>query len=101
MKLSNSTEWLFFHLWKKNPENGQSCPSIRIPETIFFRWAQPYFWYNTDTQGNIERIPKDRIQMEEISSSFTKESLKCGVSAVYINPMEKKVNGTEYVQVEY
>jgi len=34
MKLSTSTEWLFFHLWKKNPETGYSCPGVFIADTI-------------------------------------------------------------------
>jgi hypothetical protein len=37
MKLSTSTEWLLFHLWKSNPETGKSCPGIIIPETIIYR----------------------------------------------------------------
>ncbi len=47
MKLSTSTEWLFFHLWKKNPETQNSCPGVFIADTIIYRWAQPYFWYFT------------------------------------------------------
>jgi hypothetical protein len=38
MKLSTSTEWLLFHLWKSNPETGKSCPGIIIPETIIYRF---------------------------------------------------------------
>jgi hypothetical protein len=37
MKLSTCTEWLFFHLWKRNPETKQSCPGVIIPETIIYR----------------------------------------------------------------
>lgn len=39
MGVSNNTEWLFFHLWKKNPETLLPCPNIYIAETILFRWA--------------------------------------------------------------
>lgn len=28
MRLTSNTEWLFFHLWKKNPENNKSCPGV-------------------------------------------------------------------------
>ena len=38
MKLSLSTEWLLFHLWKNNPETGQSCPGIIIPDTVIYRY---------------------------------------------------------------
>lgn len=39
MKLSTSTEWLFFHLWKKNPETGNSCPGVFIADTIIYRFT--------------------------------------------------------------
>lgn len=39
MKLSLSTEWLLFHLWKNNPETGQSCPGVIIPDTIIYRFS--------------------------------------------------------------
>lgn len=32
-----STEWLFFHLWKKSPDTGKSCPGIFIIDTIIYR----------------------------------------------------------------
>jgi len=56
MKLHTSTEWLLFHLRKKNPETGKSCPGILITDTIIYRWAQPYFWYFTDKFGKISKI---------------------------------------------
>ena len=37
MKLSLSTEWLFFHLWKKNPETNSSCPGIYLTDTVIYR----------------------------------------------------------------
>lgn len=39
MKLSLSTEWLFFHLWKKNPDTNSSCPGVFVADTIIYRWA--------------------------------------------------------------
>ncbi len=38
MKLSICTEWLFFHLWKKNPETGKSCAGLVVPDTIIYRY---------------------------------------------------------------
>lgn len=37
MKLSVCTEWLFFHIWKSNPETSKSCEGVIIPETIIYR----------------------------------------------------------------
>jgi hypothetical protein len=70
MKLSISTEWLFFHLWKRNPETGKSCPGIIIPDTIIYRWAQPYFWYYSTNDGQINRKTKDRINIDNIHNVF-------------------------------
>lgn len=43
MKLGTCTEWLFFHLWKKNPNSGHSCNGVFLADTVIYRWAQPYF----------------------------------------------------------
>ena len=37
MKVSACTEWLFFHLWKNNPETNRPCPGIIIPDTLIYR----------------------------------------------------------------
>ena len=77
MKLSISTEWLYFHLWKRNPETGSSCPGVIIPDTIIFRyyiyvrWAQPYFWYYTTSDGQINRKTKDKIQIDYLFEVFS------------------------------
>ena len=66
MKTATFTEWLFFHLWKKNPETNQSCPYILIPDTVLFRWAQPYFWYFIAQNGQICRKKRDKISAKEL-----------------------------------
>lgn len=38
MKLSSSTEWLFYHMWKNNPDTLKSCPGIIIMDTIIYRF---------------------------------------------------------------
>lgn len=101
MKLLNSTEWLFFHLWKKNPETGKPCPSIRIPETIFFRWAYPNFLYTTEGDSNITRQSKDQININEIREHFSSSNLPNNLSSIYINQDEKKINNEDIVQIEY
>lgn len=45
MKITSCTEWLFYHLWKKNQETNLSCPGIFILDTIIYRWSKPHFWY--------------------------------------------------------
>ena len=107
MKLSTSTEWLLFHLWKSNPDTGQSCPGVIIPDTIIyrfwvnFRWAQPYFWYYTSNDGKIVRKTKDRISIDNISSTFNQNL----VAETQLPGMPKfvqpKINDEEIVAATY
>lgn len=39
MKQGTCTEWLFFHIWKKNPKTGHSCDGIFVADTVIYRWA--------------------------------------------------------------
>jgi hypothetical protein len=81
MKLSTSTEWLFFHLWKKNPETGTSCPGVFLVDTVIYRWAQPYFWYFTNRDGEIIRKTKERIDAEHVKETFMYNVPNTGVVA--------------------
>lgn len=66
MELSTLTEYLFFHLYKSSPLTGASCPRVNIPCTLFFRWAQPFFFYWTDPSGRLKRINKEKIDLEKV-----------------------------------
>ncbi|KAM3144461.1 hypothetical protein pb186bvf_003330 [Paramecium bursaria] len=70
MKLSTCTEWLFFHLWKKNPQTGLSCQGVFVADTVIYRWAQPYFRYFTAHNGQIIRKTKERVFVENVEQSF-------------------------------
>lgn len=84
MKVSSNTEWLFFHLWKKNPYTLQPCEKVLIPDTIFYRWAQPYLWYFNSSDLEINRRTKEKIVPESIEEHFFREPPKNGVIATYI-----------------
>ena len=84
MRITTLTEWLFYHLWKKNPTTKTSCPSILIPDTVIFRWASPLFWYFTTNQGTIARKGKDKIFAKEIHKILKKGKQSDRVLATYI-----------------
>ncbi|KAM3128080.1 hypothetical protein pb186bvf_019843 [Paramecium bursaria] len=88
MKLSLSTEWLFFHLWKKNPDTNQSCPGVFVADTIIYRWAQPYFWYFTSKDGQILRKTKERIFVEQIEEIFLRNG---EITALYLQSQSNKI----------
>ncbi len=76
MKLMSCTEWLFFHLWKANPETGTSCPGVCIPDTVLYRWAKPHFYYYTNEHGVLARRTKERIFTEELRETFAQDASK-------------------------
>ena len=103
MKITGNTEWLFFHLWKKNPYNFNPCEGLKVADTIFYRWAQPHIWYYTSKEGAIARKAKERITSKEIEEKFVDEISPCGVVASYITPKEDpfEQKGVERIQFEY
>ena len=79
------TEWLFFHIWKKSPIDEKSCTGIMIPDTVIYRWAQPYFWYFTNNKHRVMRKKKDRIQLKQIEEVFKLGISKSNIVAEYSN----------------
>ena len=84
MKLTQSTEWLFFHLWKKQAD-GSCCPGVLILDTVIFRWAKPHFWYFMNEVGQIIRKTKENITMEQIVDQFSCEAKESDVVALYLS----------------
>ena len=74
MNSSKAIEWLFFHLWKKNPMTLKHCPGINIPDTILYRWSQPKYWYRTSQDGEIQRFTKEKITAQKIEENFDLEN---------------------------
>ena len=54
MKLSTSTEWLFFHLWKVSPLTNKQCPNILIPHTLIFRFI--YLFNHINIKDGLNHI---------------------------------------------
>ena len=66
MKFQSCSEWLYFHLWRVNSKTGTSCPGIILTDTIIYRWAQPFYWYYTDEDGQIIRQSNKNISNSKI-----------------------------------
>ena len=104
MKVSSNTEWLFFHLWKKNPYSLKPCEGVMIPDTLFYRWAQPFAWYfNNGSDLEITRKTKDKILPENIIEHFTRNASTSGVIASYITSGNNDIvyHAPETVEFEY
>jgi len=100
MRVSNNTDWLFFHLWKKDPTTHLSCPNIYIPETILYRWGQPHFWYSTARDGTIIRRLKEKIALPNIETIFGYNLSRSGVIATGIDSTED-VNYRSQEKIEF
>ena len=84
MELSNRTEWLFFHLWRKNPKTKEPCQGVLIPDTIFFRWAKQHAWYKTvPGRRRLVRIISEKIRLDQVYKEMTAAQSVIGVSSVY------------------
>lgn len=91
MKLSTSTEWLYFHLWKKNPDTNTSCPGVFLVDTVIYRWAQPYFWYFTNREGQIIRKTKERIESDNLKASFKYNTEQTDITALYLTSQDVQI----------
>lgn len=102
MKIASNTEWLFFHLWKKNPYTLTPCENIYIADTILYRWAHPHAWYYMSKDGEITRKTKDKITGPDIETHFNANLSITGVVASYITPKNELVQKVpEIVEFEY
>lgn len=74
MKAITLTEWLYFHLWKKDgPEEKNLHPKgVLIPETIFYKCGAPQQWFFTSKNGKILKKGIDHMNLEGIKGCFRK-----------------------------
>lgn len=92
MQALTYTEWQFFHIWKKNPATEKSCPSIMIPDTVIYRWAQPYFWYFTSKNHVIMRKKKDKIKVSQVEEVFNINFSNSNIAGHYLKLADKSQN---------
>lgn len=69
MKAISYTEWLFYHLWKTNPQEDSNC-LVKIPDTIFHKWGQPHLWYFTSKSGRLLKKSKEKMNINSIQETL-------------------------------
>ncbi|CAK9047069.1 Calpain-type cysteine protease DEK1 (Phytocalpain DEK1) (Protein DEFECTIVE KERNEL 1) (ZmDEK1) [Durusdinium trenchii] len=74
---------LFELIWKKDLLSQQSI-TLRIPDTIVFKYNCPSVWYFTSVDGTIKRKHKAKLDAECILREFLKRPLACGIVAYYV-----------------
>ena len=96
MQLCNATEWLLFHLWKKNPKNHRPCEDIYIPYTVIYRWAQPHTIF-MQKDNKILKLTKENFSLEKIVSSFEQiNNPICSLVHISTKDMRKNYESVEF-----
>jgi len=70
-------------IWRKDLLSQQSI-TLRIPDTIVFKFNCPSVWYFTSVDGTIKRKHKAKLDAEYILREFLKRPLACGIVAYYV-----------------
>jgi len=61
MRAISLTEWVYYHLWKKDLQTGEGVTGINIPDTILYRWGQPRVWYFSSQSKKILKKTRDKM----------------------------------------
>ena len=61
----------FSWLRAKHPMTQEGCPHIMLPDTVVYKYRQPFQWYFTDRTGNVRRKKKESVHNEAIFAAFT------------------------------
>lgn len=75
---------LFELLWKRDLLSECSL-SIRIPDTVIYRYNAPSVWYFTSVDGTIKRKTKAKLNSDHIMFEFTKRPSPSGIVAYFVS----------------
>lgn len=93
------TEWLLFHVWQKNKSTSCTCPNLLVPETVLYRLSKPFFWYFTDTNGEIMRKGKNQVNHKVILEEF--QLTENELIAYYLGFHNNKSNRVNSATIEF
>eukprot|EP01063_Lacrimia_lanifica_P018652 TRINITY_DN2555_c0_g2_i1.p1 TRINITY_DN2555_c0_g2~~TRINITY_DN2555_c0_g2_i1.p1 ORF type:complete len:648 (+),score=185.27 TRINITY_DN2555_c0_g2_i1:114-2057(+) len=75
---------LFHHLWKKN-KSFQSCPGVKLPDTVVYEHNFPRAWYTYDFKnGEISKRSGRFLDTHHIFQSFSKTNGVNDICAQYL-----------------
>eukprot|EP00933_Yihiella_yeosuensis_P046653 TRINITY_DN4222_c0_g2_i1.p1 TRINITY_DN4222_c0_g2~~TRINITY_DN4222_c0_g2_i1.p1 ORF type:complete len:901 (+),score=165.03 TRINITY_DN4222_c0_g2_i1:128-2830(+) len=74
---------LFELLWKRDLLSDTSI-SLRIPDTIIYKYNAPSLWYFTSVDGTIKRKMKAKLNEDYIYREFLKKLSPSGIAAYYV-----------------
>lgn len=78
---------LFHFLWKKN-KNLESCPDVKIPDTIVYEHNFPTGWYYS-VGNTLNKKTGKELETKAIGSDFTRQEDKLhGIIASFLSQTE-------------
>eukprot|EP00697_Spironema_sp_BW2_P000075 gnl/Spiro4/10113_TR5368_c0_g1_i1.p1 gnl/Spiro4/10113_TR5368_c0_g1~~gnl/Spiro4/10113_TR5368_c0_g1_i1.p1 ORF type:complete len:584 (-),score=170.52 gnl/Spiro4/10113_TR5368_c0_g1_i1:89-1783(-) len=85
-------ESLYHLLWRKNGKI-ESCPGVRVPDTVIYKYRQPAYWYFTSNQdGQLKKKSRGNQGNNKIIEGFGKNKT-CDIVAYYISTHHHKAQG--------
>eukprot|EP00696_Hemimastix_kukwesjijk_P004252 gnl/Hemi2/15241_TR5141_c0_g12_i1.p1 gnl/Hemi2/15241_TR5141_c0_g12~~gnl/Hemi2/15241_TR5141_c0_g12_i1.p1 ORF type:complete len:583 (-),score=129.95 gnl/Hemi2/15241_TR5141_c0_g12_i1:429-2177(-) len=99
-------ESIYHLLWRKNV-HLESCPKVRIPDTVIYKYRQPAYWYFTSSQDHqLKKKARNNHGNNKIMEGFTSKPSISDIVAYYISThfvkspvkgkKDKKVTTIEY-----
>jgi hypothetical protein len=92
---------IYHYLWSKN-QDGHTCPSINVPDTVVYKYRQPAYWYFSSfsekdgQKPGIKMKKKENLGNAKVEEVFTRQpkiqkpdtSKPCEIVAYYIATQE-------------
>lgn len=96
MKAVTCTEWLLYHMWQTSSIEDDLC-TVKLPDTIFYKWGQPYLWYFTSKNGVLLKKSKPKLEMPYILDMLQRKTSAKEVMAgqYYDCPSDEKIQQTK------
>jgi hypothetical protein len=66
-------EELYHHLWCKDEQDRS--PSVRVPDTIVYKYGQPVHWYFTGQDGQLKKKLKNNVINAKIEDAFVNRAV--------------------------
>ncbi|KAJ1488692.1 hypothetical protein T484DRAFT_1938762, partial [Baffinella frigidus] len=88
---------LFHYMWNKNSRK-KSCPMVKLPDTVVYKYRQPAYWYFTskDPSAGIKMKNKCNLGNVKVEETFCNKAASSTNEAVaYYISSEQTPNGLE------
>lgn len=75
---------IYYYLWKKDPLSGEAL-SVRLPDTIIYKYDMPSIWYFTSKDGSIKFKHTKHYNKKSIQDHFLRRLGPSQIVATFIS----------------